>query len=122
MGYPDGAWERVMKIQEVVLKALSGEIRWLQAAEILGMSARTIRRYRAGLEKWGYDGLFDHRRRTPSPRSVPVAEVERILRLYREKYRTWNVRHFVETARRVHGVKVSYSFIKQALQGAGLVA
>jgi transposase len=120
--YSDGAWERAMKIQEVILKALSGEIHWFQAAEILGLSVRTMRRYRAGLEKWGYEGLFDRRRRTPSPRSVPLGEVKRILGLYRERYRGWNVRHFYETACRGHGVKVSYTFVKQALQGAGLVA
>jgi transposase len=121
MGYSDGAWERAMKMQEVILRALSGEIHWFQAAEILGLSERTMRRYRVGLEKWGYEGLFDRRRRTPSPRSVPVAEVKRILGLYRERYRGWNVRHFFETACRGHGVKVSYTFVKQALQGAGLV-
>lgn len=122
MGYSDGAMERAMKRQEVILRALSGEINWFRAAEILGMSVRTLRRYQAGLKKWGYEGLFDHRRRSPSPRSVPVEEVRRILGLYRERYRGWNVRHFFETACRGHGVKVSYTFVKQALQGAGLVA
>lgn len=121
MGYSQAAWERAMKIQEVILRALSGEIHWFQAAEILGLSTRTMRRYRIGLEKWGYDGLFDRRRRSPSPRSVPVGEVKRILGLYRERYRGWNVRHFYQTARREHGVGVSYAFVKQALQGAGLV-
>jgi hypothetical protein len=121
MGYSADAWERAMKIQEVILRALSGEIHWFQAGEILGLSVRTLRRYRAGLEKWGYEGLFDRRRRTPSPRSVPVAEVKRILGLYRERYRGWNVRHFYQTVCRSRGVKVSYTFMKQALQGAGLV-
>jgi transposase len=121
MGYSEAAWERAMKIQEVILRALSGEIHWFQAAEILGLSTRTMRRYRVGLEKWGYEGLFDRRRRSPSPRSVPVAEVKRIVGLYRERYRGWNVRHFYETVRREHGVSVSYAFIKQALQTAGLV-
>jgi transposase len=110
-----------MKIQEVILRVLSGEIHWFQAGEILGLSVRTLRRYRAGLEKWGYEGLFDRRRRSPSPRSVPVAEAERILRLYRERYRGWNVRHFYQTVVRDEGVKVSYTWVKAALQGAGLV-
>jgi transposase len=121
MGYSEAAWERAMRIQDVILRALSGEIHWFQAAEILGYSTRTMRRYRAGLEKWGYEGMFDHRRRTPSPRSVPVAEVKRILGLYRERYRGWNVRHFYQTVCREHGVRVSYAFVKQALQHAGLV-
>jgi transposase len=121
MGYSQAAWERAMKIQEVILRALSGEIHWFQAADILGLSMRTMRRYRIGLEKWGYEGLFDRRRRSPSPRSVPVSEVKRILGLYRERYRGWNVRHFYQTVRREHGVTVSYAFVKQALQTAGLV-
>lgn len=122
MEYSQAAVERAMKIQEVILRALSGEIHWFQAAEILGLSTRTMRRYRVGLEKWGYEGLFDRRRRSPSPRSVPVVEVRRILGLYRKRYRGWNVRHFYERARREHGVRVSYTFVKQALQAAGLVA
>lgn len=122
MGYSEAAWERAMKIQEVILRALSGEIHWFEAAEILGVSTRTMRRYRWGLDKWGYEGLFDRRHRKPSPRSVPVLEVKRILGLYREKYRGWNVRHFHQTLRREHGVRVSYTFVKEALQEAGLVA
>ena len=46
MGYPDAAWGRAMTVQEVVLKALSGEIHWFRAADILGMSARTLRWWR----------------------------------------------------------------------------
>jgi transposase len=122
MEYSRAAWERAMKVQEVILRALSGEIHWFEAAEILGLSARTMRRYRLRLEKWGYAGLVDHRRRRPSLRSVPLVEVKRVLALYRERYRGWNVRHFYQTACREHGVTVSYTFLRQALQGAGLVA
>ena len=121
MGYPDAAWERAMKVQDVILRALSGEIHWFRAAEIIGVSARTIRRMRCRYEEHGYDGLIDRRHRRPSERRVPLAEVERVVRLYRERYRGFNVRHFHEVARREHGVTLSYSFVKQALQGAGLV-
>lgn len=121
MGYTAAAVERAMKVQEVILRALSGEIHWFKAAEILSVSTRTMRRYRTALERSGYDGLFDRRRHRPSPRCVPLAEVKRVLGLYREKYRGWNVRHFHQTVAREHGVKVSYTFVKEALQGAGLV-
>jgi len=53
---------------------------------------------------------------------VPGAEVERILGLYRERYRGWNVRHFYQRVVSEQGLKVSYTFVKAALQGAGLVA
>jgi len=55
-----------MTVQEVVLKALSGEIHWFRAADILGMSARTLRRWRERYEPHGYVGLVDKRRHTPS--------------------------------------------------------
>jgi transposase len=122
MGYPEPEWERAMKVHEVIARALSGEIHWFRAADILGMSPRSLRRWREGYERWGYDGLLDLRRRTPSPHKVPVAEMERILRLYRERYRGFNVRHFHQIARRDHDVRLSYSWVKQALQLAGLVA
>jgi hypothetical protein len=45
----------------------------------------------------GYDGLFDRRRKGPSPKRVPVEELEKILALYREKYSDFNVRHFTRS-------------------------
>lgn len=122
MPYPPGAVERAMKVQEVILQAVAGKLTWPQAATILGCSARSIRRLRWRLEHKGYDGLFDRRRRTPSPKRAPVAEVQRVLALYRERYQGFNVRHFHQLARREHGVRFCYAFVKKALQTAGLVA
>jgi transposase len=121
MSYPDGAWERAMKVEEVILKAVSGELHWFQAADILGFSPRTLRRWRERYQQYGYVGLVDKRRAHPSVRRIAAPEVERLLRLYRERYRGFNVRHFHQIARREHGAQVSYSFLKQALQTAGLV-
>ena len=114
------AVERAMKLQEVILRALSGALTWLQAADILGLDPRTLRRWRARFEANGALGLYDQRRQ-PSRRHAPALEVQRILRLYRDTYRGFNVRHFHQLARREHGVTLSYSFVKLALQDAGLV-
>jgi hypothetical protein len=38
--------ERMMKVQEVILKAIAGTLRWWEAAEIIGVSDRTMRRWR----------------------------------------------------------------------------
>lgn len=122
MTYAVIAVERAMKLQDVILRAMSGELSWLQAADILGMYPRSLRRWRARQQRVGYDGLLDRRRQRPSPRLAPFAEVERILRLYREHDRGFNVRHFHQLGRREHGVTRSYSFVKTALQKAGLVA
>lgn len=110
-----------MKIQEVILRAIGKRITWWQAAEIIGITDRQMRRWKKRYEVWGYDGLYDRRRGKPSPRRVPLAVVERVLGLYREKYFDFNVRHFHEKLREEHGLRLSYSWVKLALQGAGLV-
>jgi hypothetical protein len=122
MAYPCGAVERAMKVQEVILRAIDGKLTWPQAADILGCSPRTIRRLRWKLQHDGYNGLFDRRRQLPSPKRAPVGEIQRLLALYRDRYQGFNVRHFHQLARRQHGVRFCYAFVKKALQTAGLVA
>ena len=111
-----------MKIQEVILKAVSKQILWTEAAEIIGVSYRTMKRWKARYEKHGYDGIFDRRMRAPSPRRVPMKELETILSLYRVTYHGFNVTHFHEKLREHHGITRGYTFVKRALQTAGLVA
>jgi transposase len=120
--YSKAAMERAMKVQEVILRAMAKKITWWQAAEIIGISDRHMRRWRERYEEFGYDGLFDRRCGKPSPRRVPVATVEKVLALYREKYFDLNVQHFHEKLKPDHGIELSYTWVKQALQGAGLVA
>src|SRR5881296_1453390 len=108
MVFAAAAVERAMKVQEVIMRALSGALSWLQAADILGIDPRSLRRWRARYEAHGVVGLYDGRRGQPSRRKAPVGEVQRILRLYQDGYRGWNVRHF-------------YRFARLALQEAGLV-
>lgn len=120
--YSAWAVERAMKIQHVILRAIGGEILWMQAAEIIGISDRSMRRWKQRYEEYGYDGLYDRRTKKPSPRKVPLAEVEKVLRLYRERYFDLNVRHFVEKLHEEHKVSLSYTWVKTALQTAGLVA
>jgi len=117
--YGPGALERSMKIQEVILRAMSGELKWIEAADILGMRPRSLRRWRQRYEEYGYDGLFDRRSGRPSPRRASYREVEKILRLYRERYYGFNVYHYHGILKREHDVTLSYSFVKKALQEAG---
>jgi len=119
--YTKAAVERAMKVQEVILRAMAKKITWWQAAEILGLSDRSMRRWRERYEEFGYDGLFDRRQGKPSPKRVPVAVVEQVLGLYRDRYFDLNVRHFHEKLAAEHGVDLSYTWVKLALQGAGLV-
>jgi transposase len=92
--YSKAAMERAMKVQEVIVRAMAKRITWWQAAEVIGISDRSMRRWRERLEEFGYDGLFDRRRGQPSPKRVPLATVEQVLGLYRDRYFDLNVQHF----------------------------
>jgi transposase len=120
--YSKAAMERAMKVQEVILRALAKKITWWQAAEIIGISDRQMRRWHERYDAHGYDGLFDRRHGRPSPKRVPLATVEQVLGLYRDRYFDLNVRHFHEKLREEHAIGLSYTWVKAALQGAGLVA
>jgi transposase len=115
------AVERAMKLQDVMLRAMAKRITWFQAAEILGISCRQMQRWKTRFKLHGYEGLFDRRRGIPSPKRVPLKTVEEVLRLYQEQYFDFNVRHFHEKLSSEHNIHLSYTWVKQALQGAGLV-
>ena len=110
-----------MKLQDVILKAIAKKISWLEAAEIAGVTDRTMRRMRERYEEFGYDGLFDQRRGKRSVHRIPLEKVEEVLRLYGEVYFDLNMRHFHEKLGEKHDIKLSYTFVQKALQGAGLV-
>ena len=111
-----------MKLQDVLLKAMAKKISWMEAAEIAGVTDRTMRRIRDRYAKFGYTGLFDQRRGKRSIHRIPMETAEEVLRLYREVYFDLNMRHFHEKLRKEHAIQVSYTWVQQALQGAGLVA
>ena len=119
--YPESAWRRAMKELEVVLKAIGGEIKWIQAADILDVSPRTMRRKHQEYREHGVEGLMDRRRGSPSPRKAPYEVVEQVLTLYRDSYHDFNVQHFHEKLVEDHGVTYSYSWVKNLLQEAGCV-
>ncbi|MBV9035777.1 MAG: ISNCY family transposase [Acidobacteriaceae bacterium] len=119
--YSGSEVERMMKLQNVWLKAMAKKITWWQAAEIIGVTDRTMRRWRERLEEHGYDGLADRRKGQPSFRRVPLATCEEVLRLYQEQYFDLSMRHFHEKLQEEHAIKLSYTWVQQALQGAGLV-
>ena len=74
--YPRFEVDRAMKVQEVIMRAMNGLLLWCEAAEIIGVSARTMSRWKWRYEQYGYDGLFDQRRQRPSPKRVPMETVK----------------------------------------------
>jgi transposase len=120
--YSAAEMERMMKVQDVLLKAMAKKITWWAVAEIIGVTDRTMRRWRERMEVGGYAGLADRRKGKPSAQRIPVATVEKVLGLYQETYYDLNIRHFHEKLREDHAIELSYTWVQKALQGAGLVA
>jgi hypothetical protein len=112
----------MMKLQDVILKAMAKKISGLDAAEIIGVCDRTMRRMREEYQKFGYTGLMDRRSGKQSSHRVPMEIAEEVLRLYREVYFDLNIRHFHEKLGQEHQIGLSYTWVQLALQGAGLVA
>lgn len=110
-----------MKLQDVILKAMAKKISWIDAAEIAGMSVRNMQRKRQTYQEYGYTGLFDQRRGKRSIHRVPMETAEKVLELFQTIYFDLSVRHFHEKLKSEHDIGLSYSWVKQALQGAGLV-
>lgn len=92
----------------------------MEAAALLGISERTFRRWRDRHCAAGEAGLVD-RRLAPSLRRAPVAEIERMLGLYRDLYRGFTVKHFHEQLGKRHGYTLGYTVTKLHLHRAGLV-
>lgn len=120
--YSAAETERMMKLHDVLLKAMAKKITWWDAAEIIGVTDRTMRRWRQRMDEGGYAGLVDRRKGKGSEKRVAVAIVEEVLRLYKETYYDLNMRHFHEKLTEQHGIRLSYTWVQKALQGAGLVA
>jgi transposase len=109
-----------MTRQEVVMKAVAGGISWLQAADILGVTPRQIRRIYRKFQREGVKAIVDNRGGKPRRRRVPRGVLEELFRLRREKYPDFSVVHFHEHVTERHGLKLSYTFCKRVLQDAGL--
>ena len=73
--------KRMMKLQDVILRAMAKKITWREAAEIIGVCDRTMRRMRERYQEHGYNGLFDQRRRKRTYLRAPMETAERVLAL-----------------------------------------
>ena len=93
-----------------------------EAALLLGVNDRTFRRYVNRYEEEGLEGLVDHRLGQVSHRCAPVDEVMALADLYNRRYRGFTVKHFYSWYRRAHQGMRSYTWVKNTLQGKGLVS
>ena len=118
--YSDKGVEKVMLVREVILRAASKVYSWVQAAEILGYSPRHMSRIKKRYEEYGFDGLFDRRTKT-GPRIIKMEDLEKILTLYRDKYKGFNVAHYRDMLKEEENIEISYTHLYKTLSEAGLI-
>ena len=111
---------RKMRFEEAYEGWNQGRLSQEEAAWLLGMCARSFRRYLARYEAAGEVGLLDRRLENRSARGAAADEVLALQDRYRERYGGWNVRHFWGHYQ-AEGGQRSYSWVKKQLQAGGLV-
>lgn len=113
---------RQMRFEELYVRRQRRELTMAEAAEMLGVSERTFRRWSGRYDTEGAEGLQDRRIGRGSAHAVPVDEALRMVTLYETRYTGWTVKHFHERWQQEHGGLRSYTWTKQTLQGAGQVS
>jgi transposase len=112
---------RLMKFEEVYGRTRAGTLSQEEAAEILGISERTFRRWRGRFEADGAEGLYDRRLGKVSARRAAVDEVMTVLELFDTRYWDFGVKHLHETLVAEHGLRRSYNWLRITLQAHGRV-
>jgi transposase len=112
---------RAMTRREVILKAIARQITWVVAADIAGVSARQMRRIRRGIERHGMSAVMDQRGGRPRRKRISAGTIEMLVRLKRDIYPDFSLRHFYEQVTEKHSLKVSYNWMRLMLQEAGAV-
>jgi len=102
-----------MRFEELYARRQQRFLTMAEAAEMLGVTERTFRRWSGRYDAEGTAGLQDRRLGRPSGRAVPVDEALRLVTLYETRYTGWTVKHFHERWHTEHGGTRSYSWTKK---------
>jgi transposase len=111
----------IMRFEELLERWERGRLSHSEAATALGVSERTLRRWRERYEEDGADGLRDRRIGQPSSRRAPEDELERMRALYQERYQGFTIKHFHEKLEQRHDSKLGYTTTRIYLQKTGAV-
>src|SRR5205823_11085738 len=112
---------RAMTRREVITQAIVKQLSWVQAAAIVGVTPRQMRRIRWRVEHYGLDAVMDQRGGRPRRKRIKAGTIELLCRLKRDVYADFTLQHFYEHVTEQHGVKVSYNWLRLMLQEAGVV-
>ena len=112
---------RVIKFLSILGRHEASELNQIEAAELLGVTERTFRRWCDRYEEAGEAGLLDRRLGGVSGKRVPADRAQEVEALYRTRYSGFTAKHFHEHLVRDHGFAWGYTWTKVFLQSKGLL-
>jgi transposase len=112
---------RMIKFRSVLDRYEASEFNQIEAAELLGVTERTFRRWCLRYQEDGEAGLLDRRLGGESAKRVPTSRASEVEALYRTRYSGFTARHFHEHLVRDHQFTWGYTWTKAFLQSKGLL-
>ena len=111
---------REMRFEALLERWYRRELSQGEAAEALGMSERSFRRWHTHWLEEGAAGLRDRRIGRPSPHRMTETAKAEVCRLYREHYADHTPQHFHDQLVKRHDYRLGYTVTKLTLYAAGL--
>jgi transposase len=112
--------QRQWKRLDVVERIGRGTLTLAEAAEVLGLCKRQVRRLRRAVERRGAKAVVHgNRGRVPAQRIGEGVRAQ-IIELRRKKYDGFNDQHFTETRCEVEGIEISRPSVQRILRAAGI--
>lgn len=110
-----------MKFEDIYKWRTEGRISVEEAASMLGMSSRHLRRYIVRYKEEGLDGLTSKRLGKAAHNTAPVDEVLAMVELYQRRYEGYSAAHFYDKYRSRHKGQRSYNWVRIGLQKQGVI-
>jgi transposase len=111
--------QKELKQLHVIHKVLEGSLTQKQAAEVVSLSERQIRRIKKRIETEGDKGIQHRSRGKESGRKLPEKLVARVVQLYQEKYHGFGPTLMSEKLLDLEGIEVSKETVRTWLMEAG---
>jgi transposase len=103
----------------VIEKVLEGTAKQVEAADILSLSGRQIRRIVKRIRSEGSRGIIHRSRGKPSNRRIPDQIKERVIHLYRRQYKDFGPTLASEKLLERNGIRINEETLRRWLIGTG---
>jgi len=113
------ASKRELRRLHIIEKVLEGALRQVEAARIISLSDRQIRRIIKRVRVEGEGGIVHRSRGRFSNRSVPKKIKAKVIALYREKYKGFGPTFASEKLNETEGIKISDETLRKWLIESG---